>query len=1189
MSLFDLMLPPVETVSPVQLATREVYIKGDDWHSRDEYRSILETEWRQLIAGATGVSDTSLNDVFKVVIPAYACIQYRAQLITEVAIRVVDENGEAIEPHPFGHFLRTAPQLLEDVERAQLIWGQAYAEKMPNAAGFPSGLKWRNNNHVENVIDHMGHITGYWLMTPQHRRVGLDEVVYFSLFDVSGLGDPLSPLEVAFSEANIDLNIAKYAATFFFNSARPDGMLSFTEETSDAQLQDARETWRKAFKGSSNAHRTAVMPPGAKWTPIQMSMGDLALAELNDQTTQRICAAFRIHPVLVGLGNAPDALSAQSTLESEQRQAVDRVIIPSAKRILRALTDQWASVDFVPNGHYTLAVNRAAIDLLSDVNKDKADTANSLSESGVYDTDESRELMGLLPRGDDVLWPARNSTQPRNLWNDGLATLNQARLMIGFDKIDAGDFLKLGADYVPLSKLGDYVDPPKPEPKSEDETIIVSEQPALAPVVENPLVVPAGEGDEDEAISVQELPVRFDLRANSTGEASAYILFDLSYEPLLMAIQSLVRNLMVDEVKVVRWVDPHDLHLTLTHCPIMDTEQARAVMAMLPAMIEPFALQIGALSVFDNETLVIKLDVEADQRLRDFQRSIHDLCVQAGATVSDTSDPDNWRPHVTLAYAQKGASVPEFNQPVTVKGQGLAISRPDHYEIGGLWLGGQDEPQLDLEDGAFTEQPSEMSAKRAGMPLSLGVDLANNQFVRYARRNLSRLLSDRPDVVWLGDSEWRIDFLRIEDWHPGDVAQLMRNLDISKASKINAWTDGYVIQGESVYLKITESDLTRRFAESIRLEAEGYNIKGDGVPPFGVLLCRANPPISDEDLNADTSQKYPLVLTNVSLAIGKKSQTTWPLRGVSSEAVKELRNWRLVTERKGNDAFKPDVLAGSAVADFIIWALSTEAPIESVFGYADSMLRGEVELVAFEDGKPIATESILPMLQAISTFDGGDEIRTKATYKRAIRNLFRGFWANEFDMFQFIDAGQSAISRNYRNAWVEGARREGVSEHELTPAELAELATEINNEIRNLLKVATDLEGMTKADGGKLKSVLSRADGWIARYDRIRTKGQLAAAGDKKKIWRVGNTEHCPDCKKLNGRVYRASKWRESGIEPQSPDLNCFGIHCKCKLENTDEPITRGRFPKIIGPRHDVADEMHYHVEESDDDSYTDE
>jgi hypothetical protein len=77
---------------------------------------------------------------------------------------------------------------------------------------------------------------------------------------------------------------------------------------------------------------------------------------------------------------------------------------------------------------------------------------------------------------------------------------------------------------------------------------------------------------------------------------------------------------------------------------------------------------------------------------------------------------------------------------------------------------------------------------------------------------------------------------------------------------------------------------------------------------------------------------------------------------------------------------------------------------------------------------------------------------------------------------------------------------------------------------------------------------------WANSVARTETIGQTLSRDDPWYIWELGNTEkHCRDCLHLNGQIHRASEWRAAGIAPQSPDLECGGWHCDCKLRRLDD------------------------------------
>lgn len=51
--------------------------------------------------------------------------------------------------------------------------------------------------------------------------------------------------------------------------------------------------------------------------------------------------------------------------------------------------------------------------------------------------------------------------------------------------------------------------------------------------------------------------------------------------------------------------------------------------------------------------------------------------------------------------------------------------------------------------------------------------------------------------------------------------------------------------------------------------------------------------------------------------------------------------------------------------------------------------------------------------------------------------------------------------------------------------------------------------------------------------------------------WVYGDTEHCDDCKRLNGQRHRMKDWTRRGLLPKSSDLECKGFQCKCNLVRT--------------------------------------
>jgi len=192
---------------------------------------------------------------------------------------------------------------------------------------------------------------------------------------------------------------------------------------------------------------------------------------------------------------------------------------------------------------------------------------------------------------------------------------------------------------------------------------------------------------------------------------------------------------------------------------------------------------------------------------------------------------------------------------------------------------------------------------------------------------------------------------------------------------------------------------------------------------------------------------------------------------------------------------------------------------------------------------------------------------TLAGYRMAIRSPVRGLWTGHLDYDQFFDAMMAAIRRGFTQAWYQGARECGIAPNELKPDERLALEAAINNEFQFIDGLGSYVEANSKANKGKLGRSFARTKSWINRYNSLRNQAKLSACGDKKLTWRLGKTEeHCRSCLALSGKTKRASQWKAAGIQPQNAPnekLVCGGFLCDCTLEPSDEPMSKGPFPKL--------------------------
>lgn len=196
------------------------------------------------------------------------------------------------------------------------------------------------------------------------------------------------------------------------------------------------------------------------------------------------------------------------------------------------------------------------------------------------------------------------------------------------------------------------------------------------------------------------------------------------------------------------------------------------------------------------------------------------------------------------------------------------------------------------------------------------------------------------------------------------------------------------------------------------------------------------------------------------------------------------------------------------------------------------------------------------------------EWKTIEGFRRQLRAIVRSFFREEMDGFNFADIVSQTIETAYHEAFVEGAATCGVSEDELTDAELEtirEMALTDASYIFGLARAVREAREAGLSEEEAFTSLYARLELWVNRYNALRVQGGAMACANDKRTWVLGPTEeHCRSCGGFQGRVYRYVVWASNGAIPQSRSLACQGWRCLCDLPHTDAPITRGRFPASL-------------------------
>jgi len=183
-------------------------------------------------------------------------------------------------------------------------------------------------------------------------------------------------------------------------------------------------------------------------------------------------------------------------------------------------------------------------------------------------------------------------------------------------------------------------------------------------------------------------------------------------------------------------------------------------------------------------------------------------------------------------------------------------------------------------------------------------------------------------------------------------------------------------------------------------------------------------------------------------------------------------------------------------------------------------------------------------------------------YRASLRSAIRGLWSNKLSQSSFKEAMQSAINRGLTQAWLIGGKDCSTSINDLTTEERAKLALFIVEQVSFVQRFSDEIVLNDKDHGGALQPLIARADMWANKWNEVRQTAEAMCAGNKKKVWILGATElHCFSCNGLKGRIYRLNTWMANNALPPTHATACRGFRCRCFLQDTAEPITKGKFP----------------------------
>ena len=252
----------------------------------------------------------------------------------------------------------------------------------------------------------------------------VNEIIHFKYPNPLNQYHGLAPAKAIGINLDAEQNADKWVNQFFYNSARPDGVIQFDYKLSDEQFEKLRMQWREKYKGVNKAHQVALLEDGGKYVQIQNSIKDMDFPNLKQKNKDVILGVWGMHPASIGQSENVN----KSNAETAEYQLAKNIIKPrldwDKAKIQEQLIPRFKRSDNLRIGY-------------KEVVKETTDQKIQMAESGM---------------------------------RAGYLTVNEARIMQGFDPVPNGDVLLVPLNLIPTPVSGKINVSPNAETPGKGET-----------------------------------------------------------------------------------------------------------------------------------------------------------------------------------------------------------------------------------------------------------------------------------------------------------------------------------------------------------------------------------------------------------------------------------------------------------------------------------------------------------------------------------------------------------------------------------------------------------------------------------------------------------------------------------------------------------------------------------------------
>lgn len=240
----------------------------------------------------------------------YACVSAIAETVASLPLHVyrrTEDGRERATSHPLYKLLHDAPndwqsalELREMLQRHVLLRGNGYARIIWNGAGRVEALKPMHPDSVTVLTNGASDrlLYDYTDRNGKLTRLTSDEVLHLRFHSDDGILGR-SPIAVARDTIGLALAEQTHGASMFRQGTKLSGVIETQPGTTKEQAGQIRQSWADGQAGVGNHGKTAVLPAGASFRTVSMTLEDAEWIEARKLSVIEVCRLFRCPPVIV--------------------------------------------------------------------------------------------------------------------------------------------------------------------------------------------------------------------------------------------------------------------------------------------------------------------------------------------------------------------------------------------------------------------------------------------------------------------------------------------------------------------------------------------------------------------------------------------------------------------------------------------------------------------------------------------------------------------------------------------------------------------------------------------------------------------------------------------------------------------------------------------------------------------------